>query len=97
MEMNLEKMINDVIEKRVNEILSQQNIVSENDNTVFTPQEAVEFLGGSISYGTIMRECRRGNMPCFHIGSKVYLRKVSLLHWIEDQENKEIFREAKNE
>lgn len=88
MELNLEKMITEAVEKRVDEILAQKNISSAIDNTVFTANEAVDFLGGSISYGTIMRECRRGNMPCFHIGNKVYLRKSTLIKWIEEQEEK---------
>lgn len=71
----------------------------ETDNTVFTAQEAVNFLGGRISYGTLMRECRQGNMPCFHIGQRVYFRKSSLIRWIEEQEKlcEEALRGSKTE
>lgn len=85
--MNLEKIINEVIEKRVGEIVDQKSTLGQTDHTVFTPQEAVEFLGGGISYSTLMRECRRGGMPCFHVGKRVYFRRASLIKWIEQQEN----------
>lgn len=86
MELNLEKIINDVVEKRVSELKGAKQPILEDNAVVFTPQEAVEFLGGGVSYSTLMRECRRGNMPCFHVGKKVYFRKNSLIQWIENQE-----------
>lgn len=86
MQLNLEQIIKQTVDERISEIMEKEQVSMETDNTVFTAQEAVNFLGGRISYGTLMRECRQGNMPCFHIGQRVYFRKSSLLRWIEEQE-----------
>lgn len=86
MELNLEKLINEAVEKRLNELYGKTASFAENDAVVFTPQEAVEFLGGGISYSTLMRECRKKTIPCFHIGNRVYFRRSSLLEWIKAQE-----------
>lgn len=48
MELNLEKLINDAVEKQLNELYGKNASFAENDAVVFTPQEAVEFLGSGI-------------------------------------------------
>lgn len=86
MNLNIEQIIKQTVDERINEIMTKESVPVEMDNTVYTAQEAVEFFGGGISYGTLMRECRQGNVPCFHIGNRVYFRRSSLVRWIEEQE-----------
>ena len=93
MQLNLKQIIRQTVDERINEIIAKKSAPMEMDNTVYTPQEAVEFFGGGISYGTLMRECRQGNIPCFHIGNRVYFRRSSLTKWIEEQEQKSFISE----
>lgn len=93
MNLNIEEIIKQTIDERIGEIITNNNVYMESDNTVYTAQEAVDFFGGGISYGTLMRECRQGNIPCFHIGNRVYFRRSSLIKWIEDQEQKSFMSE----
>lgn len=79
---DFETMIESVIEKKLEK--ADTNRLDDREE-ILSAQDAVEYIGG-ISYGTLLRECRKGTIPCFRIGSRVFIRKKSLISWIEQQE-----------
>lgn len=82
--MEIENEIRRMVKAAIQDELQNVDVTEEDD--VLTAQEAIDLIGGRISYSTIMRECKKGSLPCFKIGSKVFIRKSRLMHWIEDQE-----------
>lgn len=82
MEINIEKEIR----KAVAEQLHDMDTAGYQEDQVLTAYEALEYFGGGLSYATLMRECRKGNIPCFRIGTKVFFRRNKLLEWIRQQE-----------
>jgi excisionase family DNA binding protein len=53
---------------------------------VMTLQEAADFLRFSIS--TIRCLVKDKGMPCAHIGRRIRFRKVAILEWLKEHENK---------
>lgn len=49
-------------------------------------KEAASVLG--VSAQLIRREARRGNIPCFRIGTPVLFDPKSLIEWLEGQINR---------
>ena len=78
----IEKAIAEAIHEQVVDLVPDY----ESNMEILTPYEAVDFFGGEVSYSTLMRACRCGNIPHFKIGSRVYFRKIKLMEWIEAQE-----------
>lgn len=87
MEKIIKNMIDDAINAAVTPKIETSHPEQPHNNSIMTAAETVEFLGGGLSYSTLIRECHRGSIPCFRIGKQFYFRKSSLLEWIEQQEH----------
>lgn len=85
MENLIEKAINDKIEEKFDEMAA--NLKEDvNEDVVMSAPDILSFLGGSMSYSTLIRQCHQGGIPCFRVGKQFFFRRKSILDWIEKQE-----------
>ncbi|NLA11611.1 MAG: helix-turn-helix domain-containing protein [Firmicutes bacterium] len=54
--------------------------------TRLLPHEAAEFLG--CGYDKLLQMCRRGLIPHYRIGRRVFFTKEKLVSWIDEQEER---------
>lgn len=56
--------------------------------TRLNPIEATDFLG--CGYDKLMQMARKGEIPCYRIGRRVFFTKEALAQWIESQERESV-------
>ncbi|MGN1097402.1 MAG: helix-turn-helix domain-containing protein [Clostridia bacterium] len=67
---------------------SETKSINELASDRITPREASEILG--CSEYTLRQKVREGLIPHYRVGKRMFLRKSSLLSWIEEQELKNV-------